>query len=266
MNVELSIIMLDWSVREKFFALDWLNQQTIDRGRYELIWVELRDRRLPEVEAKVDSLLTLRQTERYYREHLGHNAGLAQSHGRIVTMCDGDAVYPPEFVASVLDAFAERKVLMHHQRRSNAPYPDGATIEAIAAHGFSELIPNTSACVSMLRRGAIGFGGLDEHESYDGYWCGQNELAWRLINSGVPEVWCESLYLYHFRHPGDSGRGSSLDEVSPLSGQIDGHNTTGVDAFRDGRLLPLVENQEIHRLRMDQRVIGSEFEKKYAWW
>ena len=264
MSVELSIIMLDWEVREKFFALDWLNQQTVARDQYELIWVELRDRRVPEVAAKVDRLLTLGQ-KGLYRKHLGHNAGLAQARGRVVTMCDGDAVYPPGFVASVLAAFGERKVLMHHQRRSINPYPDGMALEGIAAQPFSELIPNTSACVSMLRRDAIGFGGLDEHQSYDGYWCGQNELAWRLINSGVPEVWCESLYLYHFRHPGDSGRGSSLEEIAPLSHHIDGHNATGVQAFKEGWLLPLVENPEIHRLRMDQRIIGSEFEKKYAW-
>ena len=49
-----SLILLDWSVRERFHALDWLLNQSVSRDKYEIIWIELFDRVLPEVSEKVD--------------------------------------------------------------------------------------------------------------------------------------------------------------------------------------------------------------------
>lgn len=262
MSKELSIILLDNSVRERFHTLDWLSNQTVPRDKYELIWVEAHDRVVPVVKDKVDHLITMHQ-QGIPLKHASENAGLIQAEGRIVTMCDADAVYPPEFVASVVDSFNNegRQVLMHYEDRSSSEYPDGATLEQIKRMKFS-VWPNVGACLSMLRRDAIGFGGVDEHESYRGLICGPNELTWRMINSGVPEVWHE-LHIYHFRHPGSDG--SAVNEVGPQQQHVKWHNLTAVEGFRSGRLLPLVENPEIHRLRMEQRIIGTEFEKEFAW-
>ena len=260
---ELSIILIDWGVRERFHAVEWLSQQSVPRDQYELIWVELRDRVVPQVQAKVDHLLTLNNTEPLYHKHKAINAGLAKASGRIVTMCDSDAVFPPDFVASVLEGFGERKVLMHQEWRFDISYPDGASIEHIEQLHRPGAVPNTSACTSMLRRDAIGFGGVDEHECYRGIVSGQFELVWRLINSGVPEVWHEKVFIYHFHHP---FTGDTLDQRSPESKDIAMHNLAGVEGFSEGRLLPLVENAEIHRLRMEQRIIGSDLERGYATW
>ena len=56
-----SLILLDWSVRERFHALDWLSRQTVPRKLYEIIWVELYDRIVPEALEKADTLVTLHQ-------------------------------------------------------------------------------------------------------------------------------------------------------------------------------------------------------------
>ena len=261
---ELSIILIDWSVRERFHALDWLVEQSVPRDQYEIIWTEWGTRKLPEISAKVDHHLVLGNTSGLYHKHQAINAGLAQSVGRVVTMCDSDAVFPPDFVQSVVSTFGERKVLMHHEQRSDESYPDGASLEEIKAKHFVDLIPNTSACTSMLRRDAIGFGGVDEHEAYRGNLSGQLELVWRLVTSGVPEVWHDSVFIYHFDHPGGSGRGASLVERGPDSHESGMHNLIGVNGFGTGRLLPWVENPEIHRLRMAQRIIGTEMEKNYS--
>ncbi len=261
---DLSIILIDWSVRERFHAVEWLSQQSVSRDRYELIWVELRDRVVPQVAERVDHLLTLNNTEPLYHKHKAINAGLAKASGRIVTMCDSDAVFPPDFVESVIEAFGERKVLMHQERRFGIAYPDGASIEQIKAMPFPGAVPNTSACTSMLRRDAIGFGGVDEHECYRGIVSGQFELVWRLVNSGVLEVWHEKVFIYHFHHQFANDRERTMDQRSPLSEDEEMHNSVGVSAFREGRLLPLEENAEIHRLRMAQRIIGSDFEQGYS--
>lgn len=258
---DLSIILLDNSKRERFHTLDWLSNQTVPRDRYELIWVECYDRELDVVKSKVDKLITMHQTG-LANKPPAVNAGLIAASGTIVTMCDADAVYPPEFVASVIDSFKEgRQVLMHYEERSYSTYPDGATLEQIKAMVF-KLWPNVGACLSILRRDAIGFGGVDEHDTYHGLICGPNELTWRMMNSGVPEFW-HDLRIYHFAHPGSDGQ--AKDEVGPTQKHTLWHNQTAVDGFRQGRLLPLVENPEIHRLRMEQRIIGTDLERSLAW-
>lgn len=40
-----SIILLDWSVRESYHILYYLNNQTIPREQYEIIWIEYYDKR-----------------------------------------------------------------------------------------------------------------------------------------------------------------------------------------------------------------------------
>ena len=50
---KVSIILLDWSCRESFHSLDYLNNQTISREQYEIIWIEYYSRRSPEIELKL---------------------------------------------------------------------------------------------------------------------------------------------------------------------------------------------------------------------
>lgn len=261
---QLSIILLDNSARERFHTLDWLAQQDVAREHYELIWMECYDRVSSYVLDRVDQYYTMQQ-EGLHHKHAAVNAGIVAAKGRIVTMCDSDAVYPPDFVRSILNAFEkERIVLMHWEERSRQTYPDGASLALIQKHTF-DVWPNVGACNSVLRRDAIGIGGVDEHESYKGILAGQNEMLWRLINSGVPEVWCDTPHIYHFKHTGSDGD-ANASERHPASRDYEMHNATSVEAFKEGRLLPLVENKDIHRLRMEQRIIGTDLERKYAWY
>jgi len=73
-----SIILLDWSCRERFHALDWLTSQTVPREQYELIWVELFDRVVPKAIHDADVVITCNQ-KRSYHKHKGYNAGLLES-------------------------------------------------------------------------------------------------------------------------------------------------------------------------------------------
>ena len=42
---KISVILIDWGVRESFHCLHYLNRQTADRKDYELIWLEFYDRK-----------------------------------------------------------------------------------------------------------------------------------------------------------------------------------------------------------------------------
>lgn len=66
----LSIILLDWSCRERFTTLDWLLRQDVPKDQYELIWVEVYDRVVDEVMEKADVVITCNQQGMYHK-HVG---------------------------------------------------------------------------------------------------------------------------------------------------------------------------------------------------
>lgn len=273
---KISVILLDWSCREQFHALDWLNRQNIPREQYELIWVELYDRVISEAMAKADAVITCGQ-EGLYHKHLGYNSGLLYARGKVITICDSDAVFPENFIDSIIKSFnlmesgsPASKVLMHYQWRSSALYPDEMSdINDLKKYPWADLWPNVGACMSVCKSDAIRFGGFDEHKSFRGYLCGPYDLGWRLINAGLPEIWCdESVALWHFSHPDPPatyGQGFSFKMWREKSyPHIDHHALMAVEAFSTGRMLPLKENMEIYKVRMGQRRIGTKFEEKYA--
>jgi hypothetical protein len=159
---------------------------------------------------------------------------------------------------------------MHYQWRSSALFPDELTqIDELQRYPWSDLWPNVGACMSVRRSDAIRFGGFDEHKSFAGYLCGPYDLGWRLINAGIPEIWHdESVALWHFSHPdpaASQGQPFSFKLWREKSfPHIDHHALMAVEAFSTGRLLPIKENRDIHKLRMGQRRIGTKFEEKYA--
>lgn len=274
---KVSVILLDWSCRERFHALDWLNMQDGPREQYELVWVELFDRVVSEAMEKADVVITCGQKGLYHK-HIGYNIGLLHSKGKIITICDSDAVFPPNFIFSIINSFdfIENNnplslILMHYQWRSPALYPDGIKdISELQKYPWVDLWPNVGACMSVTRSDAIRYGGFDEHRSFRGYICGPYDLGWRMINANIPEIWHnEDVALWHFSHPDPPatyGQSFSFQMWREKSyPHIDHHALTAVEAFSSGRLLPLKENQEIFKMRMNQREIGTEFEEKYAW-
>ncbi|HEY2253319.1 MAG TPA: glycosyltransferase family 2 protein, partial [Planctomycetaceae bacterium] len=276
---KVSIILLDWSCRESFHAFEWLERQDVPRDQYELIWIELHDRVAPEAMQHADVVVTLGQKGMYHK-HIGYNVGLLLARGDIVTVCDSDAVFPPDFVRSVTTSFRDPEtdglrplVLMHHELRTSYTYPESLEstdeLKDQARWIWWDIIPNAGACVSVRRDDAIRFGGFDECSSYRGYLCGPYDLGWRLVNAGIPEIWHDlSTVLWHFAHPdpiGTNGQKPSLRRLFENTfPHVDLHALTAVEHFSAGRMLPLRENPQIHSLRMQRRQIGTEFERKYS--
>ena len=270
-----SIILLDWSVRERFDSLHWLNQQSVSRESYELIWIDLYGRVVPEALEKADVVITCGQTG-LYEKHRGYNVGLLKAKGTVVCVCDSDAIFPPDFIESIMNKFhlkgdldALPMVLMHYEWRSRSGYPANLErIEQLKDYQWLPIWPNVGACMSVRRIDAIRFGGFDEHSSFRGYMCGPYDLGWRLVNAGIPEKWHDpSTALWHFAHPDPVASFNRFSwklwkEIDSL--HVDGHALTAVEAFSSGRVMPLIESDQIFRQRMSLREIGSPFEEKYA--
>jgi hypothetical protein len=276
---KISIVLLDWSCRESFHILDYLENQTIPRNQYEVIWIEYYDRKAPEIEEKLkhcelsqkspilDQWISLDMPrDVYYHKHLMYNLGLILSRGEIVTICDSDAIVRKTFVEEIVRCFEKDPNIVLHLdevRNNNKrfyPFNYPRVEEAIGdgcinwrdgkTTGLWDVddimhTRNYGACFAASRKDIISIGGADEHIDYLGHICGPYEMTFRLVNLGKREVWHPTEFLYHVWHPGQAGDNNYL-------GPHDGKHmsTTALGARRTGRILPLVENPAIRQLRL----------------
>src|SRR5271165_7111733 len=97
----LSMVLLDWSVRESFHLIHYLRQQTAGRDSFEVIVIEYYDRVSNEVRKfgeAVDTWVVLEMPKScYYHKHLMYNMGIILSQGDILLFGDSDAMVGPAF-------------------------------------------------------------------------------------------------------------------------------------------------------------------------
>lgn len=269
-HYKLSLILLDWSVRESFHLLYYLQrQQGVAQDDFEVVFLEYHSRVAPGLQAlaqRVDQWILLEMPENlYYHKHLMYNVGLALCRGEIVVICDSDAMVTPAFIHGILRAFEEHPNCVLHldQFRNNRKelYPfnhpglaevtgrgcinwaDGRTRGLATA--FDALHNrNYGACFCARRQDLLAIGGADEHVDYVGHICGPYDLTFRLVNRGLREIWHETEFLYHTWHPGQAGQDNYL-------GPHDGRHMAlaSLEALQTGRVEPLVANRAIARLR-----------------
>ncbi len=284
---KVSIILVDWSCRESFHILRYLANQTIPRKEFEIIWIEYYNRRSPEIEAgikesekngrppMVDQWIVMEIPDQvYFHKHLMYNIGIIAGRGKIITVCDSDAMVRSTFVRSIVMSFeGNRNIVLHMDEvRNNSAkfYPfNDPSIEQVMSQGcinwkggktrglLDEKDPlhtrNYGACMSALRDDLINIGGADEHVNYLGHICGPYEMTFRLVNAGKQEVWHQEEFLYHVWHPGQAGND---DFLGPHDGKS--ISTTALLARSAKRVFPLVENPAIRILRLKQDEMPQE--------
>lgn len=278
----ISLILLDWGVRESFHLLDYLSQQTIDRDLFEVVIIEYYSGVSKAVEKfadEVDSWILLEMPDdAYYHKHLMYNAGIIMSKGEYSIICDSDAMAKPTFLKSVLDEFEKDPDIVLHidQFRNNRKdfYPfNYPTFEEVTGKGCinyqdgkttgmsvtEDVIHNRNygACFCARRDLLIEIGGADEHIDFIGHICGPYDLTFRLINAGCKEIWHESEFLYHTWHPGQAGENNYL-------GPHDGRHisSTSLEALYNMRIQPHVENPLIAKLRNGHEITESDLESE----
>jgi hypothetical protein len=277
---KVSIILLDWSCRESFHVLDYLQNQTVPRSQYEVLWIEYHNHKASEIEKKLRQcelsgklpildqwvLLEIPQ-DVYFHKHLMYNTGIFLSRGRVVVVCDSDAMLRETFVQTIIDSFEEIPNLVLHldevRNNNKRLYPfNYPSIDEVIGEGsinwqdgkttglwdMEDILHsrNYGACMAALRKDLISIGGADEHVDYLGHICGPYEMTFRLVNFGRKEVWHPSEFLYHVWHPGQAGENNY---VGPHDGKH--MSTRALEVRRTGRVLPLVENPAIKMLRVN---------------
>lgn len=285
-NAAVSVILIDWGVRESFHSLYYLNRQTVPRDKYDLIWVEFYDRK-PEALARaveefgndspaLDKWIVLGYgADCYFHKHRAYNVGIAAADGGICVICDSDAMFSPTFIEKVIRGIQENPHAYLHldevRNNSRRFYPfNFPGIEEVlerdcinwtgettfGLNGSRDLLhdANYGACFVARRDDLIGIGGADEHVDYLGYICGPYELSFRLRNAGFREVWLRDEYLYHTWHPGESG--INLDYQGPSDGR--GIAQRALEARDSGRVLPYRENPALQAMRLGHGTAAAE--------
>ncbi|MBF0317380.1 MAG: glycosyltransferase [Nitrospirae bacterium] len=276
---DLSIILTDWSCRESIHALRYLNDQSVSRDRYEIVWIEYYGRRLTDIETAldkgketgkqpvVDMWLTLNMPDdTVYHRHLMYNAGIVAAGGEVVAFCDSDAIYGVDFVKCILEAFGkDRDIVLHLDKVCNTQrrfypfnYPSTDDIKKAAVNwengtttGLNDKDDSLhtlhyDACMCANRQALINIGGADQHIDYLGYVSGPYEMTFRLLNAGKKEVWLRDEFLYHVWHPGHQGDG---DYAGPHDGKL--ISLRALQNLQTGKIEPFVENEAISALRID---------------
>lgn len=277
---KISIILVDWSCRHNFHTIDYLNSQTVPRHHYEIIWIEYYNRRSSEIAVGLKKCEELKKSpivdqwivmdmpsNMYYHKHLMYNVGIVTSKGKIIVICDSDAIVKPTFIESIIKAFEDNPdIVLHMDEVRNMDkrfYPfNYPSIDEITGKGCinwvngktagilekKDLIHvrNYGACMCALREDLISIGGADEHIDYLGHICGPYDMTFRLINNGKKEVWHEEEFLYHVWHPGTDGKGNYLGPRDSMN-----MSTTAISVFKNNRIMPLVENDAIREIRLN---------------
>ena len=294
---KITFVLIDWSIRESFHTIDYLNNQNINRESYELIWIEYYDKQSLQIKNKiedakrknkrspVDKWVVMNMPQSiHYHKHLMYNIGIALSCGEIIAIMDSDAIVVPTFVEYILNVFdINNKTVLHFDEiRNNSQrfYPfNYPSIEDILGEGcinwkngkttglLSEIdtihTRNYGACMVAPKESIIKIGGADEHIDFLGRICGPYDMTFRLLNIGLREYWSFEHFLYHVWHPGVT-EDSYVDYIGPNDSR--NISTTALESLVSKRTLPLVENKIINKIRngnLDNYDMGIIIDKEY---
>jgi hypothetical protein len=289
-NPLVSVVLVDWSCRESYHALHYLNHQSIARDQYEIIWIEFYDRQAEgihkrlEEDRKSGSPLSLDQWialgfshDLCHHKHLMYNVGITAARGRIVTFCDSDAMLKPSFVESIIGTFNYDKnpdfkdsgaVLHCDEVRNSAKrfYPFGyPEFEEVLGEG----------CINWEGTTTTGLADENDFLHRRNYGACMSALKKDLIAIGGADEHLDYLghicgpYEMTFRlcnygikeywHPSEflyhtwhPGTDGEYDHLGPH----DGHHmsSTAITAKTTGRVLPLKENPAIQKLRQSEKI------------
>lgn len=271
----ISVIAYDASFREKFFQIESLANQTLDKDKFEYIFVENFDEINPKLKNRLEGtslnykLITLNRDSSY---HLSKclNAGVREADGDIVVSTDADTYYEPNVLEETFKAHQDYDNIAMYIHRYDEPSPPvirntGVTLNKCRSRCELYNKKNFGGFMSVKKENYIKAGGYEEHPVFSGYDCaGAADLRARFENMGLDCYWNDDLKVYHPCHKGgyDSDRWSGFRVESQWRLINKRSNGNSVKPFigMDGRYRETEEWWEDWLGKFDDKTIDYEFD------
>ena len=96
--MKVSVILIDWGVRESFHSVHYLNKQELPRDQYEIIWLEYANREVGQLrkyhqDGLLDEYIIMGNETPSYNKHRAWNEAVVAATGDIVVLCDSDVMF-----------------------------------------------------------------------------------------------------------------------------------------------------------------------------
>lgn len=256
---KISVIMVDGSYRENFFAVDFFGNQTMSEDDYELLWVEYYDSVNPELAEKISKhpnfrVITLGKEGGYHSSYC-FNRGIVESKGDLFIIPDADQACEEDFLETVFKEHQTNdKLVMYVHRRSESkkdhmPDVDIDHLRKVCVQGHPN---NYGGCLTVRKKWLLEINGYDQYPIFgSGEHANGSDVYFRLRNLGLHVMWHPHLTLYHPWHPIDKHRYSHEIQrvvVNYRALTLATISFRGIDAAKDSEPSEdLVEKIEVER-------------------
>lgn len=286
----ISIILLDWSVRESFHTIEYLNRQKTERSLYEIIWIEFYDRRAKEIKYMVERyeksglplpvdkwIVMNTPRSKCYHKHKMYNLGILNSSGDIIVIMDSDAIVKTNFINTIIEEFNINEYLVLHMEEirnfDKKYYPFSYPTISEIIDGFTmpyklEIIDRTEVSLGKPLISLKEDWSIMHVYNYGACFCTRRD---DLIRIGGADEHID--YMGHVCGPYEMTfrliNAGIQDKLHPTHflyhvyhpnqggdnnycgpNNGKGMSTTAMEIPKTGRILPLKENEDIWRLRL----------------
>lgn len=208
----ISVITWDASFRESYHTVDFFNQQTLSKNKFEFIWVEFYSKINPELSKKIQGMGNGRTFcfEGEGRWHLGRciNRAMRECDGDLIVIPDGDIVVEADFLEEVARCHEKYQELVLYFRRWDEPRLDDKTtgIDIFRLKKSCVLTnpTNYGGCITLSKKIFNYVCGYEESSLFFEAGANGMELYTRLKNVGFPIMWHPTHKIYHPWHSGSS--------------------------------------------------------------
>lgn len=201
---KISVIMVDGGFRERFHMIVSLNNQTLRRDHYELIWVECFDKIHPKLQAKDDvNFILLNRIGKPYSMSHCFNEGIRQSTGDLLVIPDADTFVSADFLETILAEHERYDDMVMYIRRYDQSEVDSGpiTFDYLERTCHLKQATNYGGCITVRKKWMLSVNGYEQHPIFQGHnFAGGLDLYIRFCNLGMAIKWHPSLKVYHPWH------------------------------------------------------------------